>query len=114
MVLTDYNGNFNYMDADQAIRNGGDLCLINYDNGCNYLQDTASATAIQAMRQASKHIMYTIVNSRSYEEENFNAGMAVWKKAAIGIDVVLAAALIVLEVLTVKRYKRRGVTIETV
>lgn len=113
MVLTDYNGNFNYMDADQAIRNGGDLCLINYDIGCNYLHDTASATSIRAMRQASKHIMYTIVNSRSYEDENLNAGMAVWKKAAIGIDVVLAAILIGLEVLTVRKYKKRKNAAET-
>jgi len=31
MVLTGYFGVYGYMDADQAIRNGTDFCLVNYD-----------------------------------------------------------------------------------
>ena len=106
MVLTDYNGNFNYMDADQAVRNGGDNCLANYDNGCNYLEDTASATAVQAMRTSSKHILYTVVNSRAYAPENLNPSMPAWQVGAIVIDVVLAAALIALEVVVLKKYRK--------
>lgn len=106
MVLTDYNGNFNYMDADQAIRNGGDNCLANYDNGCNYLEDTTSATAVQAMRTASKHILYTVVNSRAYAPENLNPGMPAWQVGAIVIDVALAAVLIALEVVILKKYRK--------
>lgn len=108
MVLTDYFGGFGYMDADQAIRNGGDNCLVAYDNGTNYVEDTTSATSVQAMRRAAKNILYTVVNSRAYESENINNGLMGWQIAAIVIDVVLAAALIALEVLTVQKYKKRN------
>ena len=107
MVLTDYFGVYGYMNADQAIRNGTDFCLVNYPTATNYLSDTTSATGVLAARQACKNILYTVVNSRAYMEENLNPGMPGWQIAAIAIDVVLAAVLIVLEVRTIKGYNRR-------
>lgn len=107
MVLTDYFGVYGYMNADQAIRNGTDFCLVNYPTATNYLSDTTSATGVLAARQACKNILYTVVNSRAYMEENLNPGMPGWQIAAIAIDVVLAAVLIVLEVRTIKGYSRR-------
>ena len=107
MVLTDYFGVYGYMDADQGIRNGTDFCLVNYPTETNYLTDTTSATGVLAARQACKNILYTVVNSRAYMEENLNPGMPGWQIAAIAIDVVLAAVLVVLEVRTVKGYSRR-------
>lgn len=106
MVLTDANGNHGYMDMDQAVRNGGDLCLVNYDIGCNYLHDTTSATSVQAMRTSAKHILYTTVNSRAYEAENLNPGTPGWQLAAYGIDAVLAVAVIALEIVIFKKYKQ--------
>lgn len=107
MVLTDYFGVYGYMDADQAIRNGTDFCLVNYPTETNYLTDQTSATGVLAARQATKNILYTVVNSRAYEEENLNPGMAPWQKAQIAIDVVLVAGLVLLEVLAIKKYKKR-------
>lgn len=107
MVLTDYFGVYGYMDSDQAIRGGTDFCLVNYDTATNHVTDTASATSVLAMRQASKNILYTVVNSRAYAEENLNMGMPTWQIVAIAADVVLAAVLIVLEVRTIKGYNRR-------
>lgn len=107
LVLTDYCGNFNYMNADQFIRNGGDSTLVAYDVGSNYLTDTTSATAVKEMRRAAKNIMYTVVNSRAYAEENLNVAMETWKKMAITVDVILAAGLVALEVATIKRFKKR-------
>lgn len=112
MVLTDYFGVYGYMDADQAIRNGTDFCLVNYDTATNHVTDTTSATGVQAMRQASKNILYTVVNSRAYAEENLNMGMPTWQIVAIAADVVLAAVLIVLEVRTVKGYGRRKAAVQ--
>ena len=106
-VLTDYCGNFNYMNADQFIRNGGDSALVSYDVGSNYPTDTTSATAVKEMRRAAKDIMYTVVNSRAYDEANLNVGMESWKKAAIAIDIVLAAGLVALEVVAIRRFKKR-------
>ena len=108
MVLTDYYGVFGYQDADRLIRNGGDFCLVNYDTETNHLTDTTSATALVSARQACKNILYTVANSRAYYPENLNPGMPGWEKVMIGVDVVLAAALIALEVLVVKKgYAKR-------
>ena len=108
MVLTDYYGVYGYQDSDRLIRNGGDFCLVNYDTETNHLTDTTSATALVSARQACKNILYTVVNSRAYYPENLNPGMPGWEKVMIGVDVVLAAALIALEVLVVKKgYAKR-------
>ena len=108
MVLTDYYGVYGYQDSDHLIRNGGDFCLVNYDTETNHLTDTTSATALVCARQACKNILYTVANSRAYYPENLNPGMPGWEKVMIGVDVVLAAALIALEVLVVKKgYAKR-------
>ena len=107
MVLTDYFGVYGYMDADQAIRNGTDFCLVNYPTETNYLTDTTSATGVLAARQAVKNILYTVVNSRAYAEENLNPGLPTWQLIGYGIDAVLVLALAALEIKAVKNYKRR-------
>lgn len=106
-VLTDYFGVYGYMNSDQAIRNGTDSMLVAYDTETNHVKDTTSATGVIAMRQASKNIMYTVVNSRAYAPENMQTGMMSWQIAAIVIDVILAAGLIALEVVAVKKYQKR-------
>ena len=107
-ALTDYYGVYGYQDADRMVRNGNDCMLVAYDTETNHMTDTTSATSVKAMRQACKNIMYVTVNSRAYAPENLQTGMQNWQIMAIVIDVVLAAGLIVLEVLTVKRLRRRS------
>lgn len=107
MVLTDYYGVYGYQDADNCIRNGNDCCLVNYDTETNHVSDQTSATSIKAMRQACKNMLYTVVNSRAYAEENLNPGMPAWQIAAIAADVLLAALVLFLEWKTVKGYKKR-------
>lgn len=107
IVLTDWFGGYGFQDADQIIRNGGDACLVNYDAQTNYLDDTSSATAVKAMREASKDIMYTVVNSRTYDSENNGTGMDTWQIILITVDVIWAIGLLVLEVITVKKYRKR-------
>ena len=112
-VLTDYFGVYGYMNSDQAIRGGTDCMLVAYDTETNHVKDTSSATGVKAMRQACKNIMYTVVNSRAYAEENLNTGLPTWQIMAIAIDVVLGAAIIGLEVLTVKSYRKAAKKAET-
>lgn len=107
-ALTDYYGVYGYQDADRMVRNGNDCMLVAYDTETNHMTDTTSATSVKAMRQACKNIMYVTVNSRAYAPENIQTGMQNWQIMAIVIDVVLAAGLITLEVLTVKRLKKRS------
>lgn len=94
-VETDYFGDqgFGYMNIDQAIRAGGATCLAPMDAGTNYVSDDSITSALQAMRRACKDILFTVVNGRAYSPENLNAGMPTWRKVAIGVDVLLGAAL---------------------
>ena len=106
MVLTDYFGVYGYMDSDHAIRGGTDFCLVNYDTETNHVTDTTSATGVQAMRQACKNILYTVVNSRAYTEENLNPGMQGWQKLLIGVDVAIVLAVVAGSVAIVKKSKK--------
>lgn len=105
-VLTDYFGNAAYMDSDIAIRNGNDAMLVAYDTETNHLTDQTSATSVLSMRQACKNIMYTVVNSRAYDESNMQTGLQNWQIIAIVIDILLAGLIVLLEVKTLKRYKK--------
>ncbi|WP_313340357.1 glycoside hydrolase family 3 C-terminal domain-containing protein [Lacrimispora sp.] len=109
-VLTDYFGGYGYQNADQEIRNGNDAMLVAYDTETNHLKDTESATSIKAMRQSAKNIMYTVVNSRAYEGNNAKGGLMSWQILAIGIDVILAAGLVYLELFMWRRYKTKRET----
>lgn len=106
-VLTDYFGGYGYQNADQEIRNGNDAMLVAYETETNHLKDKESATSVKAMRQSAKNIMYTVVNSRAYEGNNANGGLMSWQILAIGIDVILAAGLVYLELFMWKRYKAK-------
>lgn len=106
-VLTDYFGVYGYMDADREIRNGNDAMLVAYDTETNHLTDKSSATSVTAMRQACKNIMYTVVNSRAYDEANMETGLKNWQIIAIVIDILLAGLIVFLEVKTINNFKKR-------
>lgn len=110
LVLTDYFGVYGYMDADISIRNGNDAMLVAYDTETNHLTDKSSATSVTAMRQACKNIMYTVVNSRAYDEANMEEGLKNWQIAAIIIDILFAGLIVLLEVKTLKTYKKNKAT----
>ena len=111
-ALTDYYGVYGYQDADRMIRNGNDCMLVAYDTETNHVSDIESATSVKAMRQACKNIMYTVVNSRAYDAENLQTGLMTWQITAIVIDVILAAGLIALEILAIKKLKKRNTMAE--
>lgn len=90
-----------------TIWGGTDICLSPMDNETNHLTDTTSATSVKAARQSCKNIMYTIVNSRAYDPENLDQGMAGWQKIAIGLDIILGLILAGVEVLIVREYLRK-------
>ncbi len=105
-VLSDYWVGAGYMNADQAVRAGTDACLVAYYANSNYVQDTESATSVLAMRTSCHNIMYTVVNSRAYNEENINGGLSNWQIVLIVVDVIGIAVVIGLELLIMKSYKK--------
>ncbi|MBQ8986369.1 MAG: glycoside hydrolase family 3 C-terminal domain-containing protein [Lachnospiraceae bacterium] len=106
-VETDYFGVYGYMSADQAIRNGTDLMLVNYATATNDVQFRDTNGAKQAMRTSAKNILYVVVNSRAYAEENLNPGTPVWKTIMYTCDAVLAAVGCFWAYRLYKKYKER-------
>ncbi|MCR5452009.1 MAG: glycoside hydrolase family 3 C-terminal domain-containing protein [Lachnospiraceae bacterium] len=109
LVETDYFGVYGYMSADQAIRNGTDLCLVNYPTETSAVRFNETNGAKYAMRTATKNILYTVVNSYKYSEEALAAAnkTPVWKIIMIVVDVVLGLLLVLLGFKAVKNYNRR-------
>jgi len=95
-----------YMDSDQAIRNGSDMMLKNFDMETNHVTDQTSATSVIAMRNACHNILYTVVNSRAYDEANLHPGLPGWQKIMIVADVVAAIVIVGLAVLSIKKYRK--------
>ncbi|WP_404332241.1 glycoside hydrolase family 3 C-terminal domain-containing protein [Mesobacillus maritimus] len=97
MALTDFfrNNGHGFMNADMALANGVDAMLSTFDGEQNNVKDPNHPTSVKQMRNASKNIMYTVVNSWVYEDGNVEVGMKPWQKVAIAIDVVLGAILVV-------------------
>ena len=74
----------------------------------NVLTDIDSATLVQALRQASKNIMYTVANSGNYTVENPDeAGLDNMTLTFIGIDVAIAVVLTAVELIVVFRWRRK-------
>ncbi len=74
LVESDYNGSYGYMVTDSSIRNGNDL-MLGYGRAQSNVLADQSATAVKAMRQASKNILYTVANSGYYADGNPVGGM---------------------------------------
>lgn len=92
MVITDYNTN-EYMYADQMIRAGGDLNLIQ-DKKPSSKGDVVTASHQTAIRRATKNILYTVCNSNAMngygEGITYRYAMPYWKIFMICVDVALA------------------------
>ncbi|MEE3493740.1 MAG: glycoside hydrolase family 3 N-terminal domain-containing protein [Butyrivibrio sp.] len=103
---TDYFGGYGYQDADRMIRNGCDLMLATYSTPESTVTDQTSATSVNAMRTASKNILYTVVNSRAYDKA-VNTGLPTWVKILYGVDVLLIGFIGFLEYRAIKAYKEK-------
>ena len=70
MALTNYFGNYDYMNADAAIDNGGDTMLFTLGKFGATVTNEDKATVQNNMRRASKNILYTVVNSNAMYSED--------------------------------------------
>lgn len=109
MALTDFfrNNGHGFMNADAALANGVDAMLSTFNGEENYVANPEHPTAVLQMRNACKNVMYTVVSSWAYDGEHEETGMENWKKAGIGIDIVIALFMAGMEVLVIKGYKKR-------
>lgn len=114
-ALTDFSNTNNYMDVLNGLMAGGDGWDCN--DGAKWTQklmeykDDPNVTA--AMKEATKHILYTVANSNAMN--GVSANMQVieirpwWKNAIVAADVVfglLAGGSIFMLVKTIKKAKK--------
>ena len=108
MVETDYNGSYGYQITDHCIRNGNDLMLGFNGAASNVLSDQ-SATAVKAMRQACKNILYTVGNSGYYTiNEQTSGGLTRMQKIFYGIDALTAVVVIGALALVFRNWKKKA------
>ena len=100
-VATDY-ANAKLLNADQALMAGGDLMLST--TGAT-LSDkvTGSIEGQQKLRQASKNVLYMVVNSRAYTNP-VEMGFPYWILAQVALNIVLML-LVVLRIFKKKKKK---------
>ncbi len=115
-VLTDYADHHDYMSGDHSLRAGGDLWMDGWQSNGTYRLETSSNSYMQALRTASKHIIYTWLNTE-YTAANYSASDDVetvskgvidesWKTWVYVVDGVIAAGLIVWGVLVALRKEK--------
>lgn len=109
MALTDFfrNNGHGFMNADAALANGVDAMLSTFNGEENNVANPEHPTSVLQMRNASKNVMYTVVSSWAYDGKHEETGMENWKKAGIGIDIVIALFMAGIEVLVIRGYKKR-------
>ena len=109
MALTDFfrNNGHGFMNADAALANGVDAMLSTFNGEENNVANSEHPTSVLQMRNACKNVMYTVVSSWAYDGEHEKTGMENWKKAGIGIDIVIAFFMAGMEVLVIRGYKKR-------
>ena len=111
MVISDYFGNYGYMDADRAVRGGTDLMLATAGNDA--IMTDLSATSVIAMREAAKNIFYVVVNSTAYED--YTPGqIPLWMQIMYVVDGILAVLLVLAEIFLVRKYWKKSKSVITV
>ena len=116
-VITDFNLN-NYMVMSQAILAGGDLELTYSATKDRNYEETDSATMVQALREGSHHVLYTIVNSNAMQGmapgSTVTYSTAPWEYLVYGIDAVaiVGAVWFAYRAYTAKKAKKEAAAAE--
>lgn len=108
-VICDFNTN-SYMDCKEMVYAGGDLNLATNRRWEKY--DAANADDVSVLRQATKNILYTVVNSNAmngYGEGAQHATMLpAWRIVLYAADAVLAIGLAAWGILAFKKVSKKA------
>lgn len=103
-VVTDYSLN-TYTHVDEMIRAGGDLFLTQDAKTFSMADD---ATQLTLLRQATKNILYSVVNSNAMSIRTDGYLMPIWMLVMIVAAVASFMALMLWGALTVRQIKKAG------
>lgn len=101
-VITDYSLN-TYTHVDEMIRAGGDLFLTQDAKTFSMADD---ATQITLLRQATKNILYSVVNSNAMSIQTDGYLMPIWMLVMILVDIAIIAVLLLWGVFAIRSVKR--------
>lgn len=98
-VITDFSDHPEFMNGDQMLRAGGDLWMV---MGSNLRYETDSNSSMQALRLASKHIIYMYLNAYATNMDYVNeTGLTALSKPVNNGSSLVQKILLVLKVLAV-------------
>ena len=112
-VLTDFSNNNDYMDVVQGLLAGGDAWDCNDASKWTDVLRTYEddAEVVNAMRQATAHILYTVANSNAMNGVSANVEVVEitpwWQTAILAGDIVFGA-LAVISIFMAVRGRRKG------
>lgn len=109
LVSTDMFAGYGYYDADVAIRAGVSSMLNPMNAPDATVTDTESAASVAAMREACHHTLYTVVNSRAYQDGS-SFDMVLWQKILIAFDVAVVIILAAVEFVLIRKYKKQALS----
>ncbi|WP_455500604.1 glycoside hydrolase family 3 N-terminal domain-containing protein [Gemmiger sp.] len=105
-VITDYADHHSFMNGDQALRAGGSLWMAGFGGG-EMAFETSSNSYMQALRRATKQVLYmylhvrainrdysNAINDTSVLRPEFKASLANWRVLLAVIDVVAVVLFI--------------------
>lgn len=119
-VLTDYADHHSFMSGDHMIRSGGDLWMDGWLSDGTYQYETSSNSFHQALRQASKNIIYMTLNAEVRRADyaasggdamyitEANKSLNVWFTALVAFDAVVIAAEAAYFILRAKKAKQQN------
>lgn len=87
-IISDFNNNNEYANAEQMVYAGGDLHLFTV-NSKWWDPDTSDATDMTVLRQATKNILFAVANSNITNKDVVGYKLPVWQEMMIGIDVAI-------------------------
>jgi beta-glucosidase len=94
------------MISDHCVRVGNDLMLGFMQNASNQFTDQ-SATAVLAMRQACKNILYTVGNSGYYQTDAQQGGMDNMTRTFLIADICIAAVCLGVLAFVIARWRKK-------
>ena len=106
-VAADCFGGYGSVNVDQAIRNGSDLMLADDPAPAGNVRFLDSNGSHQAMRECAENILYVVVNSRAYADENQDPAMAVWKLILLEADIAIGILLLLSLLYTIRMFRIR-------